>query len=184
MTRDDIVCIQLDQSAFEAYREKILAFNCAKDGEEDVEEYQNLNCNLQCATHEDTTTLIFLNRDNEDIIAYCAFRCAALLTNSRARPAIEIVNFAADKKYRGCYLETEEGQKSDSTYADYILQDCIARIKNIADNTVFANYIILFSLEPAFHFYERNQFIACPHGTYPNYIGTHKGLFYTLSAPA
>lgn len=130
-------------------------FSC---GNEQIDQY------LHNRATEDNTgvTYLYVDKKASRVIAFCTLTCSAIFTAtveekySSLIPAIEINFFATDENYQHLpYDDTEGGSLSD-----YILDDMIVRIQEIAEKQVGASAIVLYSVPEAITFYERHGFAS------------------------
>ncbi len=108
---------------------------------------------------ESGITYLFLS-DNNDVLAFMTLSCSSLVyKDSSVRqsfPAIEIRYFAVAKKYQKFPMLEDDGEIF--YLSDQILCDAIAFCKKISEETIGADYILLYSVDYAVKFYKRNSF--------------------------
>ena len=128
-------------------------FNC---GNEVLNEY------LQKTACDDTQAVTFVIRDtkNNNIMCYYSISCSGFIVELAQKqymiyPAVEIKMFAIDEKYQHIPIseDSDEGNLSDILFASVI-----CRINEFTENQCGADKIILYSVEQAKTFYERNGF--------------------------
>ncbi len=122
---------------------------------------ENFNCGdtqmnellKEINSHHCTTKLLMYN---DEIIAYIAYRCHSikLLENDddEVFPAIEIHGFAVSKKYQSKKLSNK------LTISHNFLIMMLKNFKDISNNIIKANYIVLHSVPKAVNFYKKVGF--------------------------
>ena len=130
----------------------LAAFDCGDE---------NINCLIQQdALVKRTVGYLFLNVETDEVVAYCSLACTGIveqITNfssvsyPKTRSAIEIDYFAVAKRYQS--LKMSEEPESE-TLSAMILHYCIIHAKEIAQSTVGAEMIVLYSVPRACHFYK------------------------------
>ena len=113
-----------------------------------------------------TVGYLFLNVETDEVVAYCSLACTGIVEQitdfssvfyPKTRSAIEIDYCAVAKRYQS--LKMSEEPESE-TLSAMIFHYCIIHAKEIAQSTVGAEMIVLYSVPRACHFYKRNLFVA------------------------
>jgi hypothetical protein len=118
-----------------------------------------LNKALVSALDMDVTTLLFVDKKDQTIIAYCSFCCSSIkVGDSQVVPAIEIKSFAVDKNYQDLILEDMPGKHG--LCAAYIFAFCVKHLRELSAEHIYARYIILYAqpLGRVKRFYIMNSF--------------------------
>jgi len=138
MTLNDITYDLYSVKNQEEYFDRIQQFDCTIPGGRG----SGLNSALKNALDNDVTTIIFIDKSSidEKIIGFCSYCCGSVVVAGDVFPAIEIRSFATDNRYQKLYLDS-----LDKTCSMFIIEYCIAYLKNISYNHIFARYILLYS---------------------------------------
>ncbi len=124
------------------------------------------------STKKDVTYL-FIDEENNRIIGFCSLCCHGIsITRERkdgtpyntSLPSVEIDFFAIDEDYRKIPLDKNSGRYD--TLSNALFSFVLNRIKNIAEKTVGATHICLYSVPRAENFYKRCGFV--PFETFMN----------------
>jgi hypothetical protein len=131
------------------YNDSVERFDCAFNDDRVF-----INNALKSATEDDSTTMIFIDKTNNNIVGFCSYCCSALKNIENVLPAVEIKTFGVDKNYQN---KTFDDGNRDLISA-YILGYCVSEIEKLSRNLICARFIVLCSHEEAKSFYERNSF--------------------------
>ena len=106
------------------------------------------------------TTYVWLSADNDRIIGFYNITAGSVEQDDgycriKIGGAIHINEFAVDSAFQ----KTEIGPRV--YLSDYLLQDCISRIRFIRENHVGVGFITLQSTAEGHHLYARNGFEDC-----------------------
>lgn len=104
---------------------------------------------------------VYRNKSNGDIVGLATLCCSGIIMNDpvlvQLVPAIKIDYFAVSVDYQDLMFPgSEPGEHfhfSDAFFSELLL--CAA---NISQDTVGANFVILYAVEDAVYFYKRNLF--------------------------
>lgn len=104
----------------------------------------------------------YLNRKNGDVIGLATLSCSGININSHNLieliPAMKIDYFAVSEQYQDIELTGESDPKEHYYVSDAFLSELIKAAREISESYIGATHIILYSVEDAVHFYERNLF--------------------------
>ena len=138
------------QYNYEEHGELASLFDCGVDG---------LNHYLTKSFAHGDPIFIFIDEDANKIAAYMSLTSSSLIFMEKGKeyqmPAIDIKTFAVDGDYQN--LPVSENIK-DGVFSDKIFDQVIEKIYDLAENTLNADYITLYSVESAMKFYGRNGF--------------------------
>ena len=107
-----------------------------------------------------STTYLFINKDEEDIVAAFTIYCSGVIdrsnpANRNILSAIEICYFATNKKYQKLpYSEN----KNDRTLSHQLICFCINYIREVPCSYCAASILILYSVPDAVKFYSNAGF--------------------------
>lgn len=116
-----------------------------------------------------TVGYLFLNVETDEVVAYCSLACTGIVEQitdfssvfyPKTRSAIEIDYFAVAKRYQS--LKMSEEPESE-TLSAMIFHYCIIHAKEIAQSTVGAEMIVLYSVPRACHFSNRRWHLMKTH---------------------
>ena len=136
----------------------LLNFSC---GNKSIDSY------LKEQAKEDTknVTHVFFDEDNRQPIAFVSLKASGLIFESSAHleiyPAVEISYFATDERYQHVVIKNFS-DIDRYCISDHIFSEIIKHIREIADFIVGAEFVVLYSVPDAVHFYERNFFETMP----------------------
>ena len=110
---------------------------------------------------KDTSSICYvcIDSSSNEVIGFAALSCSGIHfevdSMRKTIPAIQITYFAIDIKIQDLLYD----DKDDHFYfSDMFLCDMIKMCRDITENYIGAEYIILYSVPDAKHFYERNMF--------------------------
>jgi len=145
--------VNLSQVVFQSGEQKDFAalFRCSNKA---LDKYL-----LESLSEKDSVTYIFIDEDTKKIAGYASLVCSLLtITDDEVTekyPSVEIKAFAVDEKYQNMpFSENRE----DGVLSDKILNNMVSQIYDIVESVIGADYILLYSVENAQDFYERNGF--------------------------
>lgn len=100
-----------------------------------------------------------VDTESNKLIAYINYEASGLFLKHQkeqiTKSALKINLFALDEEYQHLvYDEYDE----DFKLSDKVFCDFLKRFRDISDNTLFFEYIILYSVPKAVSFYQRNGF--------------------------
>lgn len=121
------------------------------------------------ARHDTLTTMIFVDRQTREMIAYCSFRCSGIMTLPENPPdndvmiadeftlcsAMEIRSLALDRRYQ--HMPFDEANEK-LTLGGLILSHVLDHLGSVASNQIGAQYIILYAVPRRKSFYQRYGF--------------------------
>lgn len=115
----------------------------------------------KAANDFNAVTYLVVNRDNGEVIGFISLACSGIqyIADDECLrvtlPAIEIKYFAIlNTLHKLVYDDMDE----HFYFSDMVLCEVLKKCRYISDEIVGAKYIILYSVEDAVHFYERNLF--------------------------
>lgn len=165
----------------EKYRKFIDKFDCTNN---------SINKYLKEKAYDDmlygrTVTRLIFNKQNDRIIGFYTLITSALvvgtgITDNHFYSAIEIKFFAIDKEYQ--HIRYDEND--DNILSDYLLSEVIDDINEITLKNCGAEFVILYSVPRAIHFYKDYGFKLFNDFIRPNtdnYLGDCQGMFMNLS---
>ena len=139
------------------YAEQLKKFNC---GNPVINEYI-LN---KAKDDISTVTYLVINTDTNDVIGFISLACSGIRYTistgknyhvNETKPAIEIKYFAVINKFHKLlYDDTDE----HIYFSDMVLGEALKKCRDISEKVIGAEYIMLYAVEEAVHFYERNLF--------------------------
>lgn len=135
-----------------------LEFSC---GNKQIDKYLHTDASKDI----NNVTYVFTDADSSEIIAFASLRCSGIIFSTSSSletyPAIEIRYFATSEKYQHIPMD---GGQDDSRFciSDCVFSQLISMIREIAEETVGARYITLYSVPDAVGFYKRNFFVELP----------------------
>lgn len=157
---DEVQIDVLDLSEIDP--EVLSAFSCGTEG---LDQFLQ-----ERAQNDSAKTFLFVDVDRNRIVAYTSLSCSAIMyavedddaimfapERFSLVPAIEIKYFAVDKTYQHLRYE-DDAPNSRLTLSCHLFRYIVDHIRDIAQNQVGAEYIVLYSVPKAIHFYERNLF--------------------------
>ena len=135
------------------YVQKVNDFDCGIDT---INEYIRND-----SLHDtDTKTYLAVDVKTEDILGFASISCSGVHYSfdkslHATIPAIEIKYFAiTNELHKLIYDDTD----SHFYFSDMVLCELLSKIRDISDNIIGARLVILYSVDAAKHFYERNMF--------------------------
>lgn len=125
-----------------------------------------INAFVRDTNSESTDRVSYIYVDNRIKKAACVYSlaCSSIILQSAANitliPAVEIKIFALDRNFQhksyGVYERSKDDE--DLTYGDVFLSNAISSIVDFTTNICGSEYIVLYSVPEAEHFYKRNYF--------------------------
>ncbi len=111
------------------------------------------------AQQSDYVTYVFEDTDINQVIAFASLACSSIKYECQnivqSLPAIEIKYFAIKKQLQKFKYDEDDDH---FYFSDMILSKIILKCREISEQIVGANYIILYSVPNAVKFYTRNFF--------------------------
>ena len=105
---------------------------------------------------------VYRNAENQDIVCAAAICCSGInMGNDRSQqlmPAVKIDYFAISEKYQDVPFPGTDIEEH-FYISDAFLCELVKEIGKIAESYVGAEYIVLYSVPDAVHFYQRNHFL-------------------------
>ena len=132
---DEVQIDVLDLS--EIAPEVLSAFSCGTEG---LDQFLQ-----ERAKNDSAKTFLFVDVDRNRIVAYTSLSCSAIMYAVEDEDAIML-------RYE------EDAPNSRLTLSCHLFRYIVDHIRDIAQNQVGAEYIVLYSVPKAIHFYERNLF--------------------------
>ena len=112
---------------------------------------------IQMKSCDEGTTVVCIDESKCKIIGYCTYSTSGLTISYEndvvTKPSAEIKYFAIDKEYQ--HLSYNE----DMNFSDFMLNNVISTLMKISETTISFEYILLYSVQDAVSFYERNGFL-------------------------
>mgnify|MGYP004545229193 CR=1 FL=1 len=129
-------------------------FNC---GNEEISDFLN----KKALSSEYLKTYIFISEN--EVIAFVTLACSGIRHSYQGTKAmlsaIEIKYFAMSEKYHSVlYDEISYDENKNYTLSDQILSDVLRFCHKIKEEILGAQYIVLYSVPKALHFYKANFF--------------------------
>lgn len=122
-------------------------------------EIMNDYFNSKCKNDTDCVTYIFKQDDTNKIIGFASLCCSSIKYEyqkvSQSLPSIEIKYFAILAELQKLVYDTKD---KHFYFSDMMLVEVIKICRNISDNIIGAQYILLYSVPNALKFYKRNGF--------------------------
>ena len=109
---------------------------------------------------DDMVTYLFIDSDNDHLIGFASLSCSAICIEEgvfhQALPAIEVRYFALANEYQKIRVIDLDDNEDDPYYiSDEIFSQVIAIIREISQQSVGAQYMILYSVPDARSFYDK-----------------------------
>ena len=137
----------------EDYKERVSKFDC---GNEAINKY------ITKQAYDDINVVNYLvvNQNSKDVIGFISLCCSGLRHRVDkdlyiSEPAMEFKYFAIQVEFhKMIFDETDE----HFYFSDKVICEMIKKCYDISEQIIGSKYILLYSVETAVHFYERNMF--------------------------